>query len=690
MDIATPDEMPEARPIKANLPTHVRQKLAAFIWVMQTEDRRPLAVALRRLHEVWKEEEWTLQLRAVALLLADLTEQGWQVSVKDVTSNSLEETIILQPPGLQQQGEAVEEAKSRLRQALTVGRDRQLSEPSVQKFVGRMQRTVRRLGRKTSIANVIDNGEELRRLLQVIRRLPADEAATRLKSVINPVIEICDSDSKCSATGLNLFDIWRYFRHSWSLEYRPVPGRQLAFLIRNASRPDKPVMGIAMLASPVVRMRVRESWIGWTSEQLVADIERGTVDAEFAFRAMASRLDRNLSEIRVDDLLSPDELTFPTDRTILRLEQRWTGAAIARKNRLAKMYREAVDANEAVRSDRDIHKCPPEEIDWRAASNDDLFVRKRAEAVWRLLQAKRVFQSLDWGTRGSDMLNQLLRHPGGKRALDIAMQEVRTAGLASQVADVSVCGAVAPYNHLLVGKLVAMLMASNEVLDAYRTRYSSKVSLISSQMAGRIVYRPANLKVITTTSLYGVGSSQYNRLRLRTSEFPFLSSCIRWEKIATTAGYGTVHLSRTTTRALRDFTDNLRGARLVNNRFGEGTSPRMRQIRQAVDDLGIESSLVLQHAMPRIFYGCEIHEGAKDELLGIRPNTESQSPSAAMIAEAWRQRWLLQRVGREDILERLSADGPHTLENLFHSFAPNKEPGNEQLMLSLSDYAQNT
>lgn len=446
-------------------------------------------------------------------------------------------------------------------------------------------------------------------------------------------------------------------------------------------------MGIAMLASPVVRMSVRESWIGWTSEQLVADIERGTVDAELAFRALTSRLDRTLSEVRTDDLLSPEELIFPTDRTILRLEQRWTGAAIARRHYLEALYEDAIEANETVRSDRDIHKCPPEQIDWRAASDDHLFVKKRAETVWRLLQAKRVFQSLDWGRRGNDMLCQLQRHPDGKRALDIAMQEVRKAGLASQVADVSVCGAVAPYNQLLVGKLVALLMASNEVLDAYRTRYSSQVSIISSQMAGRIIYRPANLKVITTTSLYGKGSSQYNRLRLRALEFPFLNSDIAWEEIATTAGYGTVHLSRATTRALREFTDDRRQARHVNHRFGEGASPRMRQIRQALDDLGIESSRVLHHAMPRIFFGCEIHEGAKAELLGVRPNTESQGSSAAMIAEAWRRRWLRQRVASDDVLARVAADGAHTLESLFRSFASDVGSGDEQLMLSLSDFA---
>jgi hypothetical protein len=283
-------------------------------------------------------------------------------------------------------------------------------------------------------------------------------------------------------------------------------------------------------------------------------------------------------------------------------------------------------------------------------------------------------------------LQQLLRHPDGRRALDIATQEVRKIGLASQVADVSVCGAVTPYSHLLVGKLVASLMASNEVLEAYRTRYSSQVSLISSQVAGRAIYRPANLKVLTTTSLYGRGSSQYNRLRLRQSDFPFLHNDVAWEEIATTAGYGTVHLSPTTTRVLRDFTDQLRGARHVNHRFGEGASPRLRQIRQALDDLGIESSDILHHATPRIFYGCEVHEGARAELLGVRPHTESQGSSAAAIAEAWRRRWLLGRIEKDGVLDRVAGDGAHNLETLYQSFAATDDARDAQLLLPLAPH----
>ncbi|MGZ5889512.1 MAG: Druantia anti-phage system protein DruA [Hyphomicrobium sp.] len=40
------------------------------------------------------------------------------------------------------------------------------------------------------------------------------------------------------------------------------------------------------------------------------------------------------------------------------------------------------------------------------------------------------------------------------------------------VADITVCGAVQPYNAILGGKLVAMLAASPEIVLEYRRRYS--------------------------------------------------------------------------------------------------------------------------------------------------------------------------------------------------------------------------
>ena len=82
------------------------------------------------------------------------------------------------------------------------------------------------------------------------------------------------------------------------------------------------------------------------------------------------------------------------------------------------------------------------------------------------------------------------------------------------MADITVCGAVAPYSPILAGKLVSMLAASPEVVDAYQRRYLEQESEIASSMAGRPIVRPSKLVFLGTTSLYSTGSSQYNRLRM--------------------------------------------------------------------------------------------------------------------------------------------------------------------------------
>ena len=247
---------PDLRSVTPNLPPHVFRKLSAYIEIKREAGREALTASLRKLQQLWQGEQWSLELRAVALVLADLIDQGWDVTADDTA-------IHLQPPGLRVVGETIEEAKARLRRALQINRDKQLAEPNVQRFFGRMHRVVPRAAGRSSIADVIENGKELAESLAAIRSLPLGQSLGRLKSVIDPVVEVCDEEAKCSVTGLRLIDIWRYFRHTWSLEYRSIPGRQMAFLIRNAARPKKPVIGIAMLASPVVRMRTRDDWIGW-------------------------------------------------------------------------------------------------------------------------------------------------------------------------------------------------------------------------------------------------------------------------------------------------------------------------------------------------------------------------------------------------------------------------------------------
>ena len=71
--------------------------------------------------------------------------------------------------------------------------------------------------------------------------------------------------------------------------------------------------------------------------------------------------------------------------------------------------------------------------------------------------------------------------------------------------DVNVCGAITPYNEILGGKLVASLMASQEMRELFRQRYHSKyksAAIIQSSKGKPVYHSDANLLCLTTTSLY--------------------------------------------------------------------------------------------------------------------------------------------------------------------------------------------
>lgn len=619
---------------------------------------------LRSLARRYIDDGDSLKMRAICLLVADLCEQGWSLAIDGGR-------IVFEPPGIAQKaGESVEEVKARVRMALQKSRLRQLRQPSVQQFLARMERQVSRpvVGRRTSVVDLIDDGAQLAGELHRINGLADSEREAALANLVDPVIEICESGTLCSETGLRLTDIWRYFRHTWAHEYRSVPGRQLLVLIRNAARPRRPVMGIAMLASPVMRLKARDQWIGWLREAAEARLRGGDWHPATFAEALLHRIDASIGSIRWDDLVSADEIAAPGESVALRLEQRAAGAAYTRDAQLRAHYQVHREKNGNVAPHRGQFKQAAADTDWRGASDDPLFVRKRAQGMAQLLFAKRVLLEAGLVTSPAAAIEELFRNQQGQRALDIVLSEFRRAGLSSEVADVSICGAVQPYNQLLAGKLVALALTSRELREAYAKRYGGQVSVIASQMAGRPVTKPADLRVLTTTSLYGVGSSQYNRLVLRADDHEGLPYDVRWEAIgkSLTGGFGTLHLSAETAHALRSMALVKHDARRVNNRFGEGTSPRLRQIREGLDAIGLESDAILHHATPRIFYGCELAPGSRSALLALG-TAETATPSCSDITAAWRRRWLTERVRREETLAELAKLGPTSVQASLHA-----------------------
>ena len=681
MDKPPPTLDPEQpRSFRPVLPDGLRAKLHALILGGEAQATVGLAESLRAAAPQSGGQD-ALAFRAACLVLADLAEQGWVLRV------SAEETggaaISLEPPPLApRSGETVADVKQRLRAALRVHRDRQLVDRATREFFRRVERPRLHDGRMVSIASIVDDGSSLADALRSVLAMPADAREAALERIVRPEIVACERGATCPITGLPLIEIWRYFRHTWSLEYRSQPGRALPLLIRNAARLNQPVIGIAMLASPGMRLLTRDCWIGWQPEELRRRVYDGEWDAGAVGHALLEVVRAAIAEIRIDDFgfIAPADLEAPQERLVLRLEQVAAGEGARRRREL-----EAAETERAISAGRPpLASASNGTTDWRQASEDALFKGKRADTLARLLEALITFRNVGLDADPAGGIRALFLTGSGRAAVGTALTEVRKRALASQVADVSVCGAVAPYNDLLGGKLVALLLASQDVRELYRARYEGQVSVIASQLAGRPVVRSSDLLLLTTTSLYGIASSQYNRLQLHAPAHAGLATDIHWIEVGRTEGYGTAHLGQQSMAALRDLSRATTGARLINNRFGEGVSPRLRQIREGLEVLGVDSDQVLNHAMPRIVYGCELVPQARERLVGlVRDKHRDIAATADAIAGAWRRRWLLGRITRPGVLERVRQSGPGAVKDQLSAHIIGQLP----LSLELGDSA---
>lgn len=163
-----------------------------------------------------------------------------------------------------------------------------------------------------------------------------------------------------------------------------------------------------------------------------------------------------------------------------------------------------------------------------------------------------------------------------------------------------------------------------------------------------------------TTSLYALGSSQYNRLRLPAGIIDPEQPEIRFQCIGETTGYGTVQFSADTVRAVENVLEHVQGFKHINSIFGEGHSPRLRKLTAGLNELGFPSDSLLRHNQKRLIYGVPLCEQAMDFLCGrnakipdylYRPE---QYPDASVrIVDFWRYRWLVNRLNYEPAMVKL-------------------------------------
>ena len=558
---------------------------------------------------------------AISGVLGDLVQQGWKLEFR-------RHHLWGQRPlgGM---------TRDVLRQRLLIRRDEQLSKDSVRDFVRGMERWRLHRGERTSIVSLMRDGRELSAAL---------ERGTPVAELIDPYVQFVETDGVCALTGLRTQDIWRYFRHTWSSPYESVPGRSLQFIVRDRASPFHPVIGIAALSSAAVRLGPRDRFIGWDTDQVVERLlsrDRGET-LRWAEKVVLEAI----GEVYKVDLVR-DQL-LPAD------PGQWTtehASACAKAGAASReQHHRLMDAQEYKASD----DVSTEEA-CIARAELYLFRAKRALELAKLIPMVMQLRSgLPDGTEGRDLLGKVVR-----------IARSKTVG--TEIADLTVCGAIAPYSHIAAGKLVAMLATTPQVVAEYKRRYTGSPGIIASSMAGRPVGRPANLCFIGTTSLYGRRPNQYDRLSMPAALVGGpVDQSIRYEHIhdekdSLTQGVGTFHFSSKTLKGLEQFVTGRKGGWKANNLFGEGTSPKLRGLRDGLMAIGLAADELLVHGIERCMYGVKLAQNLDRYLLGMDQGpTWVFDPSDACstsVAAWWATRWASARIARDDVLAKVRHEG---------------------------------
>lgn len=198
------------------------------------------------------------------------------------------------------------------------------------------------------------------------------------------------------------------------------------------------------------------------------------------------------------------------------------------------------------------------------------------------------------------------------------------------VLDAYVVGAVPPYSFLLGGKLVASLMGSAEVAEAFDQRYGDRAGIISGE------HKRARLALVTVTSALG-RSSLYNRLRV-----PGLVELVR---IGRTEGWGHFQFPEDIFADLRQLLITEGHKYAAGHQYGNGPNWRIRVIRVGLERIGVNGDL-LRHGIAREVFAMPIAENWQRYLQGSDVEAVVCRPSVSIITTTSLERWVLPRAER--------------------------------------------
>lgn len=196
------------------------------------------------------------------------------------------------------------------------------------------------------------------------------------------------------------------------------------------------------------------------------------------------------------------------------------------------------------------------------------------------------------------------------------------------VMDAFVLGAVPPYSYLLGGKLVALLVSSNEVQEAFRKKYKNHCTTISGRK------QDGRLAMITTTSALG-RSSIYNRLKYDDE--------VIFQSVGYTTGSGDFHFSNGIYGELTGFAKAHCEPSAKKEEWGTGFRNRREVIRKVLAALGLSCHLAY-HKIHREIFVVPLAVNTFQFLKGEDKILNTYVRPVDSLFDWYRKRWLLPRV----------------------------------------------
>lgn len=617
---------------------------------------------------------------ASARLLADLRLLKWTVRAD---SCGIELESPPHPRLRAKSAEAVKESKESVRKELSPALRQQFADPLVQEFIRSMEEPSKG-SRRHSILKLVADGAEVASRLQEAMALDGEEREDCLESAIQPYLQLVPGEEDGAVqdefTKISLGDIWRYFRYTWAIPQTAIPGRQMFYLVRDAAHPCHAVMGIAALSNTSLVSPIRDNAIGWTLEKFSLQMtEAAKANDGILLASMCGYLDalisNALAEINPKELIQPKDIENPSEDVIARLQRRAAEFAGKREEAL----REVADAatagvpltlNETELRDYGVPPVSLEvlELEGKRAREDShetrarrfLVAKKRAFEFARLLKARLVLREHRVSLANPTSTIQALKDEKLQVAINTALTSVKSDRVGTNILEITTCGAIAPYNTLLGGKLVALLLLSPEVADDYQLRYGHRAAIISSQLKNAERIKDCTLAWLNTTSLYSLGSSQYERLRLPAGIIAPDQLELRFKHIGDTEGYGTVQFSEGTVQAVQAALSEMQDFKGVNSIFGEGFSPKFRKLRNGMLALGFNPTVLMRHDQTRRMYAAPLWPNADAFMRGEACDVPAyvREPgrfrdATARIVGFWRRRWLASRLNHAPSMQAL-------------------------------------